>query len=146
MGHKKERKSEREPDPILKLRHARLKAVKVMEKEAYKTDDKVYAPKVSIWWEILDDKQDGDHNGVRFWDNYSFVKPFDGEEGYVIREGTRIGDLAAFVAYEFEHGADYFDSEVDVDFEVLEGAQVIASLEPRRFKEEPATGTRTVSE
>jgi hypothetical protein len=66
MGHKKERKSEREPDPILKLRHARLKAVKVMEKEAYKTDDKVYAPKVSIWWEILDDKSGGDHNGVRF--------------------------------------------------------------------------------
>jgi hypothetical protein len=145
MGHKKEKKSEREPDPILKLRHARLKAVKVMEKEAYKADDKVYAPKVSIWWEILDDKSGGDHNGVRFWDNYSFVKSFEDEKSYVIREGTRIGDLAAFVAYEFEDGADYFESDVDIAFEDLEGAQVIASLEPRKFKEEPPTGTRTVS-
>lgn len=145
MGHTKERKGERTPDPILKLRHARLEAIKVMEKDAAEKDGREYAPKVSIWWEILDDKQGGAHNGVRFWDNYSFVKPFEGEEGYVIREGTRIGDLAAFVAYEFEDGADYFDSDVEVDFEVLEGAQVIASLEPRRFKEEPATGTRTVS-
>jgi hypothetical protein len=146
MGHKKERKTEREPDPILKLRHARLKAMKVMEKEAHKTDEKVYAPKVSIWWEILDDKSGGEHNGVRFWDNYSFVKSFEDEKNYVIREGTRIGDLAAFVAYEFEDGADYFESDVDIVFEDLEGAQVIASLEPRKFKEgEPATGTRTVS-
>jgi hypothetical protein len=145
MGHKKERKTEREPDPILKLRHARLKAIKVMEKETHKTDDKVYAPKVSIWWEILDDKSGGGHNGVRFWDNYSFVKSFEDEKSYVIREGTRIGDLAAFVAYEFEDGADYFESDVDIVFEDLEGAEVIASLEPRKFKEEPATGTRTVS-
>jgi hypothetical protein len=50
------------------------------------------------------------------------------------------------VAYEFEDGADYFESDVDIAFEDLEGAQVIASLEPRKFKEgEPATGTRTVS-
>jgi hypothetical protein len=141
VGHKKERKGEREPDPILKLRHARLKAVKVMEKEATEK----YPPKVSIWWEILDDKSGGDHNGVRFWDNYSFVKSFDDENEYVIREGTRIGDLAAFVAYAYEDGADYFDSDLDVIFEDLEGEQVIASLEPRKFKEEPATGTRTVS-
>jgi hypothetical protein len=145
MGHKKERKSERTPDPILKLRHARLKAIKVMEKAAHKTDDKVYAPKVSVWWEILDDKSGGEHNGVRFWDNYSFVKSFDDEKSYVIREGTRIGDLAAFVAYEFEDGADYFESDADIVFEDLEGAEVIASLEPRRFMEEAPTGTRTVS-
>jgi hypothetical protein len=144
--HNKERKTERTPDPILKLRHCLLKAIKVTEKEAHKIDEKVYAPKVSIWWEILDDKSGGGHNGTRFWDNYSFVKSFDDEKKYVIREGTRIGDLAAFVAYEFENGADYFESDTDVDFEVLEGEQVIASLEPRRFKEEPPTGTRTVSE
>src|SRR5215208_1556246 len=130
MGHTKERKGERTPDPILKLRHALLEAIKVMEKEAVEKDGKPYAPKVSIWWEILDDKSGGGHNGTRFWDNYSFVKSFDDEKSYVIREGTRIGDLAAFVAYEFEE---------------VEGAQVIASLEPRRFKEEPPTGTRTVS-
>jgi len=145
MGHTKERKEERTPDPILKLRHAVLEATKVIEKEATEVNDKPYAPKVSIWWEILDDKAGGGHNGTRFWDNYSFVKSFDDEKSYVIREGTRIGDLAAFVAYEFEDGADYFESDVDVNFEDLEGAQVIASLEPRRFKEEPPTGTRTVS-
>jgi len=146
MGHKKERKTEREPDPILKLRHARLKAIKVTEKDTHKTDDKVYAPKVSIWWEILDDKSGGEHNGVRFWDNYSFVKSFEDAQSYVIREGTRIGDLAAFVAYEFEDGADYFESDIEVVFEDLEGAEVIASLEPRKFKDgEKATGTRTVS-
>jgi hypothetical protein len=145
VGHTKERKGERTPDPILKLRHALLEAIKVTEKEAVEKDGKPYAPKVSIWWEILDDKSGGGHNGTRFWDNYSFVKSFDDEKSYVIREGTRIGDLAAFVAYEFEDGADYFESDVDVNFEDLEGAQVIASLEPRRFKEEPPTGTRTVS-
>jgi len=146
VGHKKERKSERTPDPILALRHCLLKAIAVREKEVHKTDDgKVYAPKVSVWWEILDDKKKGEHNGVRFWDNFSFVKSFEDDGEYVIREGTRIGDLAAFMAYEFSDGADYFDSDVDVVFEDLEGAQVFASLEPRRFKEEPATGTRTVS-
>jgi hypothetical protein len=145
-GHHKERKAERTPDPILKARQARLQAVRVMEKEAHYTDDKVYAPKVSIWWEILDDKAGADHKGVRFWDNYSFVKSFDDDKKYVIREGTRIGDLAAFMAYEFHDGADYFESDVEVDFEALEGEEVIASLEPRRFKEEAPTGTRTVSE
>ena len=145
MGHKKERKGERAPDPILKLRHALLEAIRVEEKEATEKDGKQYAPKVSIWWEILDDKQKGEHNTIRFWDNYSFVKPSNGDDGYLIREGTRIGDLAAFMAYEFEDGADYFEDDVDVNFEDLEGAKVLASLEPRRFKEEPATGTRTVS-
>ena len=146
MEHIKERNEERTPDPILNLRFARLEAKKVMEKEAHYTDDKVYAPKVSIWWEILDDKSGGGHNGTRFWDNYSFVKSYDDEKKYVIRKGTRIGDLAAFMAYEFHNGADYFESDVEVAFEDLEGEEVVASLEPRRFKEgEPPTGTRTVS-
>src|SRR5215203_1646642 len=104
MGHRKEKKEERVPDPILNLRHARLRAVKVMEKEAAEKDGKSFAPKVSIWWEILDDKAGGSHNGTRFWDNYSFVKSFEDENAYVIREGTRIGDLAAFIAYAFEGG------------------------------------------
>jgi hypothetical protein len=115
--------------------------MKVVEKEAHKTDEKVYAPKVSIWWKIAE----GEHEGVRFWDNYSFVKSFDDEKSYVIREGTRIGNLAAFVAYAYHDGVDYFDSDVEIEFEDLEGDEVIASLEPRRFKEEPPTGTRTVS-
>ena len=146
MGYAKEKKDERPPDPILKLRHACLEAIKVTEKEAAEKDGKKYAPKVSVWWEILDDKQNGEHKGVRFWDNYSLVKSFEDEEKYVIREDTRIGDLAAFVAYEFEDGADFFEDDVEVNFGDLEGAQVVASLEPRRFKPgEPATGTRTVS-
>jgi hypothetical protein len=147
VGHKKERKSEREPDPILKWRQARLKALKVKEQEAHTaTDGKVYPPKVGINWEILDDKKKGEHNGARFWDNYSFVKSFDDENEYVIREGTRIGDLAAFMAHTYQDGADYFEDDVDVVFEDLEGEEVIASLEPRRFQPgEPPTGTRTVS-
>jgi hypothetical protein len=146
VGHRKERKGERTPDPILKLRHSRLKAQRVIEQEASEHNGKTYPPKVSIWWEILDDKAKGEYNGTRFWDGYSFVKPFDGGDEFVIREGTRIGDLASFMAYEFQNGADYFEDDVDVDFEELEGAEIIASLEPRRFKDEPATGTRTVSE
>jgi len=146
VGYKKERKSEREPDPILKLRRARLKAIMVREQEAAERDGKKYAPKVSVWWEILDDGKNGEHNGVRFWDNYSFVKSFEDDGEYVIREGTRIGDLAAFVAYDLHDGADFFEDDVDIDFVELEDHGVIAGLEPRKFKEEPATGTRTVSE
>jgi len=145
VGHRKEKKEERVPDPILNLRHARLRAVKVIEKEGTEKEGKTYPPKVSIWWEILDDKSGGSHNGERFWDNYSFVKSFEDENAYVIREGTRIGDLAAFMAYAFEDGVDYFNSDVEVAFEDLEDQEVIASLEPRRFKEEKPTGTRTVS-
>jgi hypothetical protein len=146
VGHTKEKKTERVPDPILTLRFARLEAKKVMEHPAVVKNDKPYAPKVSIWWEIVDDKSGGGHNGTRFWDNYSFVKSYDDDTKYVIREGTRIGDLAAFMAYEFQSGANYFESDVEVDFEDLEGEEVVASLEPRRFKEgEPPTGTRTVS-
>jgi hypothetical protein len=146
VGYKKERKSEREPDPILKLRRARLKAIMVREQEAAERDGKKYAPKVSVWWEILDDGKNGEHNGVRFWDNYSFVKSFEDDGEYVIREGTRIGDLAAFVAYDLHDGVDFFEDDVDIDFDELEGHEAIAGLEPRKFKEEPATGTRTVSE
>jgi hypothetical protein len=146
VEHIKERNEERTPDPILTLRFARLEAKKVTEKEAHYTDDKVYAPKVSIWWEILDDKQGGSLNGTRFWDNYSFVKSYDDDKKYVLRKGTRIGDLAAFMAYEFHNGANYFESDVQIAFEDLEGEEVVASTEPRRFKEgEPPTGTRTVS-
>jgi hypothetical protein len=146
VGYKKERKSEREPDPILKLRRARLKAIMVREQEATERAGKNYAPKVSVWWEILDDGKNGEHNGVRFWDNYSFVRSFEDDGEYVIREGTRIGDLAAFVAYDLHDGADFFEDDVAIDFGELEGHEVIAGLEPRKFKEEPATGTRTVSE
>jgi hypothetical protein len=145
VGYAKEKKEERAPDPVLNLRHARLRAVKVIEKEGTEKEGKTYPPKVSIWWDIVDDKSGGGHSGTRFWDNYSFVKSFDDPSKYVIREGTRIGDLAAFMAYAFEDGADYFNSDVDVAFEDLEDHEVIASIEPRRFKEEAPTGSRTVS-
>jgi hypothetical protein len=144
--HTKERKGDRQPDPILKLRKTKLVAKKVIERDASERDDgSVYAPQVSILWEILDDGKDGEHTGVEFWDKYSFVKSYEDSKKYVIREDTRIGDLAAFVAYEFYNGADYFDDDVDIDFEELDGAEVVAQLEPRQFKNEPPTGTRTKS-
>jgi hypothetical protein len=144
--HTKERKGDRQPDPILKLRQPRLFASKVIERDASERDDgTVYAPQVSIWWEILNDGKNGEYNGVKFWDKYSFVKSYDDPKKYVIREDTRIGDLAAFVAYEFEDGADYFEDDVDIDFEELEGAEVVAQLEPRKFMDQAPTGTRTVS-
>jgi hypothetical protein len=51
------------------------------------------------------------------------------------------------VANDYHDRADFFDSEVDVDFEAdLDGVEVIANLEPKRFKpSDPPTGTRTVS-
>jgi hypothetical protein len=147
VGYRKEKKSDREPDPVLTLQNARLKATKVMEKETAEKDGKTFAPQVSVWWEILDDGADGEHTGKKFWDGFSFVKPLDGGDEWVIREGTRIGDLAAFVANDYHDRADFFDSEVDVDFEAdLDGVEVIANLEPKRFKpSDPPTGTRTVS-
>jgi hypothetical protein len=48
VGYAKERKQERVPDPILKLRQARLKAKKVMVSEMSERNGKVYAPKVGI--------------------------------------------------------------------------------------------------
>lgn len=152
MGYRKEQKSEREPDPILKLRKANLFAEKVVERAADEKDDKdgqkiKFAPSVSILWKILDDGKNGEYNDTKFWDRYSFVKSFEFEENgeYVIREDTRIGDLAAFVAYEFYDGADFFEDDVDIEFDELEGAELVAQLEPRQFKQEPPTGTRTVS-
>ena len=142
MGYATEQKTEKTPDPILSLRHAKLEALKIRESEVTERDGKVFAPKVSILWKIVDDNASGEHNGIEFWDNYSLVKSYDDDTKYVIRDGTRIGDLAAFVAHAFYGGKSFFD--VDVDFAVLEGAEVTASLEPRRFKPgEPATGTRT---
>jgi hypothetical protein len=145
--HQKERKGDREPDPILKLRNTHLHAEKVIEREASEREDgDVYPPQVSILWDIVKDGKNGEYDGVKFWDKYSFVKSYDDPTKYVIREDTRIGDLAAFVAYEFYDGADYFEDDgVDIDFEELEGADVTAQLEPRRFKEQAPTGTRTVS-
>ncbi len=144
-GYTRERKSEREPAPILKLRHARLKAKKVVEREANEKDGTKFAPQVSILWTIIDDGKNGEYNDVEIWDKYSFVKSFDDPNMYTIREDTRIGDLAAFVSYAFYDGADFFEG-TDIDFETdLEGAEVVASLEPRQFKSEPPTGTRTVS-
>jgi hypothetical protein len=146
VGHIKERKGDRQPDPILKLRQAHLKAIKVIERDAHETDaGQIYAPNVSIWWEILKDGKNGEHNGVRFWDKFSFVKSFEDPSKYVIREDTRIGDLGAFVAYEFYDGADYFEDDVDIEFEVPEDAEVVAALEPRQFMDQAPTGTRTVS-
>jgi hypothetical protein len=145
VRHRKERKGDREPDPILKLRNARLHAEKVIERDATEKDDTKFAPQVAILWKIVNDGKNGDHDDVRFWDKYSFVKSFEDETQYVIREDTRIGDLAAFVAYEFYDGADYFEDDVDIDFEELEGEDVVAQLEPRQFKDQAPTGTRTVS-
>jgi hypothetical protein len=147
VGYKKEKKSDREPDPVLTLQNARLKAKKVLEKEEAVKDKKTYAPQVSIWWEIVDDGAKGDHNGKTFWDGFSFVRPLEGGDEWVIREGTRIGDLAHFVAYDYHDHADFFNDDVDVDFEGdLDGAEVIANLEPKRFKpSDPPTGTRTVA-
>ena len=150
MGYKKEKKSDREPDPVLTLQNVRLKAKKVLEKEEKKAtnkDDKAYAPQVSVWWEIVDDGAEGGHNDKRFWDGFSFVHPLEGGAEWVIREGTRIGDLAHFVAYDYHDRADYFNSDVAIDFEEdLDGVEVIANLEPKRFKpNDPPTGTRTVA-
>ncbi len=147
MGYRKEKKSDREPDPVLTLQNARLKAKKVLEKEASEKDGKTYAPQVSVWWEIVDDGAEGDHNDKTFWDGFSFVHPLDGGDDWVIREGTRIGDLAHFVAYDLHDRADFFNSGVEIDFEGdLEDVEVIANLEPKRFKPtDPPTGTRTVS-
>jgi hypothetical protein len=146
VRHQKERKGDREPDPILKLRNTHLHAEKVIEREAAPQDDgSVYAPQVSILWNIVKDGKNGEYDGVKFWDKYSFVKSYEDEKKYVIREDTRIGDLAAFVAYEYYDGVDFFEDAVDIDFEELEGADVVAQLEPRRFKTDPPTGTRTVS-
>jgi hypothetical protein len=145
VGYKKERKSEREPDPILKLRKARLHAEKVIERDASEKDGISFAPQVSILWKIVDDGKDGDHNDTKFWDKYSFVKSFEDDSEYVIREDTRIGDLAAFVAYDLYDGADFFEDDIEIDFDELEGVEVIAQLEPRRFKDQDPTGTRTVS-
>ena len=150
MSYRKEKKSDREPDPVLTLQNARLKAKKVLEKDAAEKDDKTYAPQVSIWWEIVDDGAEGEHNDKTFWDGFSFVRPLDGAEGpddWVIRNGTRIGDLAHFVAYDYHDRADYFNSDVAIDFEEdLDGVEVIANLEPKRFKpSDPPTGTRTVA-
>jgi hypothetical protein len=143
VGYRKEKKEDRVPDPILTLQNARLKAKKVMEKEATEK----YAPQVSIWWEIIDDGAEGEHKGKTFWDGHSFVHPLAGGDDWVIREGTRIGDLAHFVAYDLHGGADYFDSDVEIDFEGdLEDVEVIANLEPKRFKpSDVPTGTRTVA-
>jgi hypothetical protein len=146
VGYQKERASEREPDPILKLRHARLKAKKVIERGAAEKDGTKFAPQVAILWRILNDGKNGEHNDVEIWDKYSFVKSFEDDSKFVIREDTRIGDLAAFVADAFYDGADFFEEDVDIDFETdLDGVEVVASLEPRQFKNEPPTGTRTKS-
>jgi hypothetical protein len=147
VGYAKEKKEERAPDPILNLRHARLRAEKVIERPLAEKNGKTYAPQVGINWKILDDKSGGANNGTRFWDNYSLVKSFEDPDKYVIRDDTRIGNLAAFMAHAFHDGADYFESDVEVVFEDLEGAEVIASVEPKRFKPgDPPTGSRTVSE
>ena len=65
----------------------------------------------------------------------------------MIRSGCRIGDLAEFIAYDLHDRADFFNDDVDIDFEAdLDGIEVVASLEPKRFKPtDPPTGTRTVS-
>jgi hypothetical protein len=147
VSYRKEKKSDREPDPVLTLQNARLKAKKVLEKEAAEKDGKTYAPQISVWWDIVDDGAEGEHNGKTFWDGFSFVKPLDGGDEWVIREGTRIGDLAHFVAYDYHNRADFFKHDVDIDFEEdLDGVEVIANLEPKRFKpSDPPTGTRTVA-
>jgi hypothetical protein len=148
VGYRKEKKSEREPDPVLNLQNARLKAKKVLEKEeAADKNGKTIAPKVSIWWDVVDDGADGEHNGKTFWDGFSFVHPLDGGNEWVIREDTRIGDLAEFVANDYHDGANFFDSDVEIDFEAdLDDAEVIANVEPKRFKpNDPPTGSRTVS-
>ncbi len=146
MGYRKEKKEDRDPDPILTLQNARLKAKKVMEMGATEK----YAPQVSILWKIIDDGAEGDHNDKTFLDGFRFSRPQNGKEGaddWVILSNTRFGGLAQFVAYDYHDGADYFDSDVEIDFEVdLDGAEVIASLEPKRFKPSDApTGTRTVA-
>jgi hypothetical protein len=129
--------------PILNLLRARIKLVDVEEYETprqvtRRSDNATFTldPQFSCTVEVLDDGENGDYNGSRFFESFRYKQdPETGE--WILRQYSKLGVLAEIVR------PGYFDDE---DLESLseydlEGFQLLARIKPKKNSAGKAVGS-----
>jgi hypothetical protein len=137
------KKDEGTAAPVLNILQARVKLSDVEEyTEPYtvtrKSDGAQFEldPGFNCTVEIVDDGEDGEHNGEKFFESFKYKQNSDGE--WFLKENLKLGELAKVVK------PGYFDdaSIPDVTEEDLEAFEMLCRVKP---KKNPQTGRVTGS-
>ena len=131
--------------PVIDLPQARVKILEAeLHPEPYEVTSAAGAtftidPNLNCKIEIVDDLDEGDHDGAKFYDAFK-LKYDDAEDAWTVRDGTKLGALA-----KARYGNDFFESDEAFDEDDMVGCVFMAKVEPKtNFSTGKVTGS-TVS-
>jgi hypothetical protein len=134
MGIKKEKKTEFTA-PVLDLRMAQLQIIEgTLQEEPEEVTTKsgetfTSKPNFNVKIEVVDDFQDGEYDGIQFYDRFVLKQNRVGE--WRIRPGTKFGYLC-----EARYGDNFFEDDNNQQFneEDFIGFTFQAALEPKKHR------------
>ena len=132
MPIKKEKKTEFAA-PVLELRMTQLQIIEgTLQEEPVEVTTKsgetfTSNPNFNAKIEVVDDFQDGEYDGIQFYDRFVLKQNQDGE--WIIKQGTKLGNLC-----EARYGEAFFedDNNQEFDEEDFIGFTFRAALEPKK--------------
>ena len=116
--------------PVLDLAQAKLKVLEAeLHLEPYEVTRKdgstfTLEPNLNMKIQIVDDFDDGEHDGTIFYDSAKLKEDEDGD--WIVRDGTKCGALA-----KARYGNDFFETDVVFDEADFEDWVFMARIEPK---------------
>jgi hypothetical protein len=128
--------------PVIDLPQAKVKILEAeLHPEPYEVTSAAGAtftidPNLNCKIEIVDDLDEGDHDGAKFYDSFK-LKYDDAEDAWTVRDGTKLGALA-----KARYGNDFFESDEAFDEDDMVGFVFMAKVEPKtNFSTGKVTGS-----
>jgi hypothetical protein len=127
--------------PVIDLMQAKVKILEAeLHPEPYEVTNTAGTtftidPNLNCKIEIVDDLDEGEYDGAKFYDSFKLKRDEDGD--WTIRDGTKLGALA-----KARYGNDFFETDQVFDEEDLEGFVFMAKIEPKtNFSTGKVTGS-----
>jgi len=127
--------------PVIDLMQAKVKILEAeLHSEPYEVTNTAgitftIDPNLNCKMEVVDDLDDGEYDGVKFYDSFKLKQDEDGD--WTIRDGTKLGALA-----KARYGNDFFETEQVFDEADLGGFVFMAKVEPKtNFSTGKVTGS-----
>ncbi len=127
--------------PVIDLMQAKVKILEAeLHPEPYEVTNTAGTtftidPNLNCKIEIVDDLDEGDYDGTKFYDSFKLKQDEDGD--WTIRDGTKLGALA-----KARYGNDFFETDQVFDEDDLEGFVFMAKIEPKtNFSTGKVTGS-----
>ena len=127
------KKDEGTAAPVLNILQAHVKLFDVEEyTEPYtvtrKSDSAQFEldPSFNCTVEIINDGEDGEHNGEKFFESFNYMRNSDGE--WFLKENSKLGELAKVVK------PGYFEDPTipDITADDLEGFEMLCRIKPKK--------------